>query len=95
MKNSSDTIANRTSDLPACSAVPQPAAPLYLILPLTSHIKNTLLNVDIIGQEIYGEQDHLVIYKDCSGTDNSCISRRRRGGGRCSNCSDALMITPF
>jgi len=54
-----------------------------------------LLNVDIIGQEIYGEQDHLVIYKDCSGTDNSCISRRRRGGGRCSNCSDALMITPF
>jgi len=28
MKNSSDTIGNRTSDLPACSAVPQPSAPL-------------------------------------------------------------------
>jgi hypothetical protein len=27
MKNSSDTIVNRTRDLPACSAVPQPAAP--------------------------------------------------------------------
>jgi len=27
MKNSSDTIGNRTRDLPACSAVPQPAAP--------------------------------------------------------------------
>jgi len=27
MKNSSDTIGNRTSDLPACSAVPQPTAP--------------------------------------------------------------------
>jgi hypothetical protein len=27
MKNSSDTIGNRTSDLPACSAVPQPNAP--------------------------------------------------------------------
>jgi hypothetical protein len=27
MKNSSDTIRNRTRDLPACSAVPQPTAP--------------------------------------------------------------------
>jgi transglutaminase/protease-like cytokinesis protein 3 len=26
MKNSSDTIGNRTRDLPACSAVPQPTA---------------------------------------------------------------------
>jgi len=26
-KNSSDTIGNRTRDLPACSAVPQPTAP--------------------------------------------------------------------
>jgi len=27
MKNSSDTIGNRTRDLPACSAVPQSTAP--------------------------------------------------------------------
>ena len=27
MKNSSDTIGNRTRDLPTCSAVPQPTAP--------------------------------------------------------------------
>jgi hypothetical protein len=27
MKNSSGTIGNRTRDLPACSAVPQPIAP--------------------------------------------------------------------
>ena len=27
MKNSGDTIGNRTRDLPACSAVPQPTAP--------------------------------------------------------------------
>jgi hypothetical protein len=27
MKNSSDTIGNRTRDLPAYSAVPQPTAP--------------------------------------------------------------------
>ena len=27
MKNSNDTIGNRTRDLPSCSAVPQPIAP--------------------------------------------------------------------
>jgi hypothetical protein len=27
MKNFNDTIGNRTYDLPACSAVPQPTAP--------------------------------------------------------------------
>ena len=27
MKNSSDTVGNRTRDLPACSSVPQPTAP--------------------------------------------------------------------
>jgi hypothetical protein len=29
MKNSNDTIGKRTRDLPACGAVPQPAAPLH------------------------------------------------------------------
>jgi len=29
MKNSNDTIGNRTRDLPACSTVPQPTAPLH------------------------------------------------------------------
>jgi hypothetical protein len=28
MKNSNDTIKNRTRDLPVCSTVPQPTAPL-------------------------------------------------------------------
>jgi hypothetical protein len=27
MKKSTDTVENRTRDLPVCSAVPQPAAP--------------------------------------------------------------------
>jgi len=27
MKNSNDTIGNRTHDIPGCSAVPQPTAP--------------------------------------------------------------------
>jgi len=34
MKNSSDTIGNRTRDLPTCSAVPQPTA-LLRVLELT------------------------------------------------------------
>ena len=42
MKNSNGTIGNRTRDLPACSAVPQPTAPpgasylhKYLLIVLT------------------------------------------------------------
>ena len=38
MKNSSDTIGNRTRDLPACSAVPQPTAPPRAPPPLMSWI---------------------------------------------------------
>jgi len=42
MKNSNDTIGNRTSDLPACSAVPQPpappaACPLFTVCNYTLH----------------------------------------------------------
>jgi hypothetical protein len=32
MKNSIETIENRTCDLPACSAVPQPTAPPHALL---------------------------------------------------------------
>ena len=43
MTNSSDTIGNRTRDLPACSAVPQPTAPPRaqsnkLYIPFNIHI---------------------------------------------------------
>ena len=31
MKNSTDTIGNRTRDLPACSAVPPPTAPTLVL----------------------------------------------------------------
>jgi hypothetical protein len=31
MKNSNDTIGNRTRDLPVCSAVPQPTAPQFRV----------------------------------------------------------------
>jgi len=36
MQNSSDTIGNRTRDLPTCSAVPEPTAPpctLFMLQP--------------------------------------------------------------
>jgi hypothetical protein len=41
MKNSKHTIGNRTRDLPACSAVPQPTAPLR-----TSHTQVNDSNID-------------------------------------------------
>jgi hypothetical protein len=40
MKNFSDTIGNRTRDLPVCSAVPQPTAP-----PRTSPPSSTKLKI--------------------------------------------------
>ena len=40
MKNSNDTIGNRTRDLPACSAVPQLIAPPLVC----GQIRNKLIN---------------------------------------------------
>jgi hypothetical protein len=40
MKNSNDNIGNRTRDLPACNAVPQPSAP-----PRDPKEKKKLLNI--------------------------------------------------
>jgi hypothetical protein len=53
IKNSNDTIGNRTRDLPACSAVPQPTAPprnfvMYIfILGL-----KVILNEHLLGQKL-------------------------------------------
>ena len=48
MKNSIDTIGNRTRDLPACSAVPQPTVPMcatyiYIYIYIYMYIKYALL----------------------------------------------------
>jgi hypothetical protein len=40
LKNSSDSIGNRTCDLPVCSAVPQPTAPLRTPSSLPKVMKN-------------------------------------------------------
>jgi hypothetical protein len=46
MKNSNDTIRNRTRYLPSCSAVPQPTAPSHVpflesVIPRIQFWKNT------------------------------------------------------
>ena len=50
MKKSSDTIGNRTRDLPACSAVPQPTASPrasldYLVPCFTGIIEENMLEI--------------------------------------------------
>ena len=53
MKNSNNTIGNRTRDLPACSAVPQPTAPprvpgvgvvMHIISEMIPSIQNVCLH---------------------------------------------------
>ena len=48
MKNSDDTIANRTRDLPACSAVPQPTAQPRATDPNAKNTRNISCNTCII-----------------------------------------------
>jgi hypothetical protein len=51
MKNSSDTIGNRTRDIPACSTVPQPtASPRASVQRGT--VLNTVGNCDTAGSVI-------------------------------------------
>ena len=45
MKNSNDTIRNRTRDLPACSAVPQPTALPGAPIPLIFSVIITTLHI--------------------------------------------------
>jgi len=53
MKNSNDTIGNRTRDLPVCSAVPQPTAP-PAACPLKEGIKGerTMKSVKQNGDQV-------------------------------------------
>jgi len=60
MKNSNDTIGNRTRDLPTCSAVPQPTA--LPRAPGSKHVED--LNKHII-KEIVHQVGHLLeLYED-------------------------------
>jgi hypothetical protein len=42
MKNPNDTIVNRTRDLPACIAVPEPTAPPRALLDLYAYLKGVI-----------------------------------------------------
>ena len=55
-KNSNDTIGNRTHDLPACSAVPQPTAPLRAPVSYENASKKIPVKIHfihLVNNEIY------------------------------------------
>jgi len=63
IKNSNDTIGNRTRDLPACSAVPQQTAPpralLYFnVLQLFLKFKNDYKIVSLGSQRRFASKTH-------------------------------------
>jgi hypothetical protein len=60
MKNSNDTIRNRTRDLPACSAVPQSTAP-----PRAQQRYINTFNF-INSENIFLIDDKLILYPSCS-----------------------------
>jgi hypothetical protein len=51
LKNSSDTIGNRTRDLPGCSTVPQPTAPPRAPDPISNTKNLHITNFDL--SEVY------------------------------------------
>ena len=78
MKNSNDSIGNRTHDLPACNAVPQPTAPpraprvgtvvvvvvVIVLCAWSGLLWSFLYTVSLLGQE-YGTTDVYVRDRKC------------------------------
>jgi hypothetical protein len=62
MKNSNDTIGNRTRDLPACSSVPQPTATRAVTNKYRKFLSLTMKNVH--------ERNFLLTLKQLLGTEN-------------------------
>jgi len=58
MKNSSDTIGNRTRDLTACSAVPQPTAPQRTPITNNNNNNNNNNNMALIIQGAASRLSH-------------------------------------
>ena len=54
MKNSSDTIENRTRDLPDCSAIPQPTAPSHALYFISIHRKSGGERSGFVGGHVVG-----------------------------------------
>jgi hypothetical protein len=63
MKNSNDTIGNRTRDLLACSALPQPSAPHLKYGTVENYRILMLFSVSIgapfLGVKLSGREPHL------------------------------------
>jgi hypothetical protein len=55
MKNSSDTIGNRTRELPACSTVPQPTAPPRTRVGQYIQLKRISSEIEFLIREITGK----------------------------------------
>ena len=84
MKNSTDTIGNRTRDLPACSAVPQPSAPpralqqaykQLFINANTDTVMSSASTVHLNGGcslDVLNSQKHSFAYENNEGQRISC-----------------------
>jgi hypothetical protein len=64
MKNTNDSIGNRYRDLPACSAVPQPTAPLKILKPVQllnclcgANNRKEVSTIQLTGGEIKRRED--------------------------------------
>ena len=62
MKHSIDTMGNQTRDLPACSAVPQPAAPLRAPTYIKARCNNNVSEYDKIKIIVPTEKRNLSIF---------------------------------
>jgi hypothetical protein len=86
IKNSNDTIGNRTRNLPACSAVPQPTA-----LQSITKVANTIVLLSSAGRPSY--KVHLVPEDGNSVTYNHMSAEREREREtRLSYFNDAVLI---
>jgi hypothetical protein len=77
IKNSSDTIGNRTRDLPACSAVPQLTAPPLVLILISTELKSHMS--DDIQEIITFDSDcHRKVLNTISGK-NGYLNRKASG----------------
>jgi hypothetical protein len=80
MSNSTNTTGNRTRDLPACSAVPQPTAPprapIFIIHAYYNYIINARYNYYIANKGLVEECDKEEHLEVTAAAATSCSKRR-------------------
>ena len=90
MKNSNDTIGNRTRDLPACSAVPQPTAPPRAPLNLTC-TRIRYIKIDNSSFERVEEFRYLATTLTIKNSSRDEIKRRMKSGNACCHSVQNLL----